>query len=232
MSVREAAAQTGHSYVHISRLRRGESGNRLQKETREQIEAYLRSAPGSIAAEPAEDGTPTTRSEQAPERITQSRNTDLPAPSPTATPQARQQTADKEKLEEYLKALASRFLEVVAPLTNRQAAAHSGLSHMLISRLRSDKFDTDRMTPSTIQLMEAYLRAHTDEGTAMRPVEEGKAPAYFVKVLRRVSGSGNAQNAKLRRLDALEGLRRFYSATGVVPDWWFSLREQVEAGEI
>ena len=103
---------------------------------------------------------------------------------------------------------------------------------MLISRLQSGKFDTERMTPPTMQLMEAYLRAHTDEAVAMRPIEEGKAPAYFVKILRRVSGSGNAQNAKLRKLDALEGLRRFYSATGVVPDWWFSLREQVEAGEV
>ena len=83
-----------------------------------------------------------------------------------------------------------------------------------------------------MQLMEAYLPAHTDEVVAMRTVEEGNAPAYFVKILRRVSGSGNAQNAKLRKLDALEGLRRFYSATGVVPDWWFSLQEQVEAGEM
>ena len=103
---------------------------------------------------------------------------------------------------------------------------------MLTSQLRSGKFDADRMTPPTMQLMEAYLRAHTDEGAAMRPVEEGKAPAYFEKMIRGISGSGNAQNAKLRKLNALEGLRRFYSATGVVPNWWFSLREQVEAGEV
>ena len=83
---------------------------------------------------------------------------------------------------------------------------------------------------------EAYLGIDRDDSLAeaskAAEYPENKTVAYYERVLRRVSRSRRAEDAKLRKLDALEGLRRFYSATGVVPDWWFSLREQVEAGEL
>ena len=233
LSLREAAAQTGVSYTHLFRLRRGEHGKlRLHKKTRQQMEAYLRAKGGTDTAS-AEDRTLPTHSEETLLPIPHSRDTnEVPALSPMATSSTRQQAMDEEKGEEHTKRLISRFLRAIAPLTYKEAAAETGLSFMSISRLRARKFDVERVSPWTVRLMEIYVRDHTDKVLWMHPGEDGEAPTFFVEILRRVSGSGNAQKAKLRKLDALDGLRRFYSATGGVPDWWFSLREQVEAGEI
>lgn len=36
----------------------------------------------------------------------------------------------------------------------------------------------------------------------------------------------------LRKLDALDGLRRMLTARGELPGWWYSMRERVEAGTL
>ena len=37
---------------------------------------------------------------------------------------------------------------------------------------------------------------------------------------------------RLRKLDALEGLRRMLTARGALPGWWYTLRERVERDEL
>lgn len=51
-------------------------------------------------------------------------------------------------------------------------------------------------------------------------------------VVRFVEGMGPAGQERLRKLDALEGLRRMLSAGGVLPGWWYQLRERVENGDL
>lgn len=36
----------------------------------------------------------------------------------------------------------------------------------------------------------------------------------------------------LRKLDALDGMRRMLTARGTLPGWWYRLKEQVEAGSL
>jgi transcriptional regulator with XRE-family HTH domain len=50
-------------------------------------------------------------------------------------------------------------------------------------------------------------------------------------VARFVEGIGPAGQERHRKLDALEGLRRMLTARGILPDWWYELRERVENGE-
>ena len=50
-------------------------------------------------------------------------------------------------------------------------------------------------------------------------------------VARFVEGIGPAGQERARKLDALEGLRRMLTARGILPDWWYELRDRVENGE-
>lgn len=56
--------------------------------------------------------------------------------------------------------------------------------------------------------------------------------ANFDTVVRFLGGIGPAGQEKFRKLDALEGLRRMLTAGGLLPDWWYRLRDRVENGEI
>lgn len=51
-------------------------------------------------------------------------------------------------------------------------------------------------------------------------------------VTRFVEGMGAAGEERLRKLDALEGLRRMLTARGRLPDWWYGVRDRVEHGEL
>ena len=64
---------------------------------------------------------------------------------------------------------------------------------------------------------------------------EGEAQELFASfdaIARFVGGIGPAGQEKLRKLDALEGLRRMLTARGLLPDWWYDLRDRVENGEL
>ena len=52
------------------------------------------------------------------------------------------------------------------------------------------------------------------------------------RVARFLGGIGPAGEERLRKLDALEGLRRMLTARGLLPDWWYQLRDRVENDEI
>jgi transcriptional regulator with XRE-family HTH domain len=52
------------------------------------------------------------------------------------------------------------------------------------------------------------------------------------RLVRYVEGVAPPGQATLRKLDALEGLRRLLTARGPLPDWWHLLRERVESGAL
>lgn len=51
-------------------------------------------------------------------------------------------------------------------------------------------------------------------------------------VARFVGGMAPPGEERLRKLDALEGLRRMLTARGALPGWWYTLRERVENDEL
>lgn len=70
---------------------------------------------------------------------------------------------------------------------------------------------------------------------ASAPEVEREAEDVFASldsVARFLGGIGPAGEEKLRKLDALEGLRRMLTARGLLPDWWYRLRDRVENGEL
>jgi transcriptional regulator with XRE-family HTH domain len=60
----------------------------------------------------------------------------------------------------------------------------------------------------------------------------GDVFASFDTVARFVEGIAPPGQERLRKLDALEGLRRMLTARGVLPDWWYELRDRVENGRL
>lgn len=83
-----------------------------------------------------------------------------------------------------------------------------------------------------------WLRTGADPGTSAESGTgdadggggAGDVFASFDAVARFVEGIGPAGQEKLRKLDALEGLRRMLTARGTLPDWWYLLKERVENG--
>lgn len=77
-------------------------------------------------------------------------------------------------------------------------------------------------------------------GAEPRPAESAAAPAgeaadlfsSFDAMARFVEGIGRPGEERHRKVDALEGLRRMLTARGLLPDWWYTLRERVEADEL
>ena len=70
---------------------------------------------------------------------------------------------------------------------------------------------------------------------AGNPEEAEEALEMFASldsIARFVGGIGPAGQEKLRKLDALEGLRRMLTARGALPDWWYELKERVENGRL
>lgn len=85
-----------------------------------------------------------------------------------------------------------------------------------------------------------FINRESGNGTAVEEVEPSQDEQtaedtlrYFEGTIRQMGGAGNidAGELKLRRLDALEGLRRFFSARGAVPGWWYRLKDKVDNDE-
>lgn len=64
---------------------------------------------------------------------------------------------------------------------------------------------------------------------------EGNEPDPFstqLTVMRFLTGIAPPGREPLRKLDALDGLRRMLTARGELPGWWYGLRARVEAGTL
>ena len=85
-----------------------------------------------------------------------------------------------------------------------------------------------------------YIRTGRGGGTETRETalpgggdgEGGDLFATLDAVVRFVEGMAPAGQERLRKLDALEGLRRMLTARGALPDWWYELKERVENGRL
>jgi transcriptional regulator with XRE-family HTH domain len=78
-------------------------------------------------------------------------------------------------------------------------------------------------------------RGGEHEAAAMSAGGEAQAGDVFAsldQVARFVEGIAPPGQERLRKLDALEGLRRMLTARGALPDWWYLLRERVENGQV
>lgn len=73
---------------------------------------------------------------------------------------------------------------------------------------------------------EAVAEDVSEEREAEDPLGSPDAMARFV------GGIAPAGEERLRKLDALEGLRRMLTARGLLPGWWYDLRERVENREL
>ena len=54
----------------------------------------------------------------------------------------------------------------------------------------------------------------------------------FDRLVRYMEGIGPPGQARLAKLDALEGLRRLLTARGALPEWWHRLRDRIESGRL
>jgi transcriptional regulator with XRE-family HTH domain len=78
-----------------------------------------------------------------------------------------------------------------------------------------------------------WLRHGTGSGRAAPVEREGEDLfSSFDAVVRFLGGIGPAGEARARKLDALEGLRRMLTARAALPDWWYELRDRVEGDEV
>jgi transcriptional regulator with XRE-family HTH domain len=83
-----------------------------------------------------------------------------------------------------------------------------------------------------------WIRTGREEGPepgAAGAAENGEPGDVFASldtVARFVEGIAPPGQERLRKLDALEGLRRMLTARGVLPAWWYVLREKVENGQL
>jgi transcriptional regulator with XRE-family HTH domain len=80
-----------------------------------------------------------------------------------------------------------------------------------------------------------YIRTGHGDDLELAVDDEGEADDVFAsldRVARFVEGMAPPGQERLRKLDALEGLRRMLTARGVLPDWWYDLKEQVEHGRL
>jgi transcriptional regulator with XRE-family HTH domain len=75
---------------------------------------------------------------------------------------------------------------------------------------------------------------HGEPGRTRGAVEREAEDVFgsLDQVARFLGGIGPAGEARARKLDALEGLRRMLTARGALPDWWYELRDRVEADEV
>ena len=62
--------------------------------------------------------------------------------------------------------------------------------------------------------------------------DAGDVFASLDAVARFVEGIAPPGQERLRKSDALEGLRRMLTARGLLPDWWYTLKERVDRGEL
>lgn len=82
-----------------------------------------------------------------------------------------------------------------------------------------------------------WIRTGRDAQGAAEPGSRVESEAEdlfssFDAMVRFVEGIAPPGEERLRKLDALEGLRRMLTARGILPDWWYELRQRVETDRL
>lgn len=127
-----------------------------------------------------------------------------------------------------------RFRELTDPLSLREAAEAVGVSHGTIQRLRAG--DWEYLHPKTRRKVLVFVKERAAAYNGREPEQESLnlLGADFDQLAKYIEGvpSTDPEEARLRKLDVLEGLRRVFSAYGPVPGAWYRLKEMVEKGEL
>ncbi|HSU13000.1 helix-turn-helix transcriptional regulator [Longimicrobium sp.] len=78
-----------------------------------------------------------------------------------------------------------------------------------------------------------WVRTGHGRAAAPREAEAGDTPFPSPDAISRFLGAiAPPGGEKLRKLDALDGLRRMLTARSTLPDWWYQLKEAVERGKL
>ena len=135
-------------------------------------------------------------------------------------------------------------------ITQDEVARRVGVSKSAVA-----KWETDVWKPSGDALLRladvlnttAEYILHGRNGSDEPPSSEGlsygnleadaeqadRMFADFDRVIRQMGGADmSADERHNRQLDALEGLRRFFSARGPIPTWWYETKAKVDRGEL
>lgn len=126
-------------------------------------------------------------------------------------------------------------------LTQRDVAAELGVHAATVTA-----WEIGRQRPEgeNLRRLAALLGVAPGEisGPAPAPPDDDAAQAWdgpaaelfasFDGLVRYLGGIAPPGQSRLRKLDAVEGLRRLLAARGALPDWWFELRERVESGRL
>lgn len=133
--------------------------------------------------------------------------------------------------------LVAAFLEVMDGYSGREISQMvPGITDNDVSRWRRGEWS--RLTAAKRRAIRRYLDLQPLRVREVPPEYGGQEEldllgADFDQIVRFLHGiPGTPEQAKLRKLDALEGLRRFLTARGPLPDRWYQLKEMVERGEI
>ncbi|HEU4556713.1 MAG TPA: helix-turn-helix transcriptional regulator [Longimicrobium sp.] len=70
------------------------------------------------------------------------------------------------------------------------------------------------------------------EAEKLRAVPPGDPFVSDTAVAGFLAGIAPPGQESLRKLDALDGLRRMLTARGALPGWWYSMRQRVETGKL
>src|SRR3954464_8504389 len=88
---------------------------------------------------------------------------------------------------------------------------------------------------STAEWIRTGRRGDAELAAASAVETEGDGGDVFASldtVARFVEGIAPPGQERLRKTDALEGLRRMLTARGLLPDWWYTLKERVDRGDL
>jgi transcriptional regulator with XRE-family HTH domain len=132
-----------------------------------------------------------------------------------------------------------RLLRERRGLTREELAARVGVHAGSIARWETGgsvphAYTLERIAEACGGASEWIRTGRQEEGVeaAAAEPEAGDVFASLDSVARFVEGIAPPGQERFRKLDALEGLRRMLTARGLLPDWWYTLKERVDHGEL
>lgn len=129
------------------------------------------------------------------------------------------------------RALVAAFLEAMENMSGREIAVRvPGVTPDDVSRWRRDEWSW--LSGKKRRTLLRFVESHRAEREGLSAAED--VFGSLDRVTRYLGGIGGPpEEAKLRKLDALEGLRRFVTASGEpLPQWWWTLKRRVERDEL
>lgn len=124
------------------------------------------------------------------------------------------------------------FLAATEGLTQAEAAAQAGVSQRQVSSWRGGH--RGKLQARTRAALLRFLERQSIASPEMSEQEQALGVfGSFDEIARQLRGIAPPGQAKARKRDALEGLRRTAADFGwPLPDWWYRLKELVDEDQI